>query len=45
MEYAVDMISGAMIYIPRFLKTGLDIQKLIHTHTQHLDRISLFLFF
>jgi hypothetical protein len=29
MEYTVEIGSGAMIYIPRFLKTGSDIQKLI----------------
>jgi hypothetical protein len=29
MEYAVDMGSGSVIYIPSFIKTGSDIQKLI----------------
>jgi hypothetical protein len=36
MNYAVEMGSGAMIYIPSFIKTGLAIQKLtrgIHRHT------------
>jgi hypothetical protein len=28
MKYAAEMCSGAMIYIPSFIKTGLDIQKL-----------------
>jgi hypothetical protein len=29
MKYAVDVGSGAMIYIPNFIKTDSDIQKLI----------------
>jgi hypothetical protein len=29
MKYAVEMGSGAMIYIQSFIKSGLDIQKLI----------------
>jgi hypothetical protein len=29
MKYAVEMGSGAMIYIPSFIKIGSDIQKLI----------------
>jgi hypothetical protein len=29
MKYAVEMDSGAMIYIPSFIKIGLGIQKLI----------------
>jgi hypothetical protein len=29
MKYAVEMGSGAMIYIPSFIKTGSGIQKLI----------------
>jgi hypothetical protein len=35
MKYAVEMGSGAMIYIPSFLMTGSAIQKLIgvDTHT------------
>jgi hypothetical protein len=44
MMYAVWMGSGAMIYIPSFMKNGLAIQKLlwgihIQTHRQHGDRI------
>jgi hypothetical protein len=36
------MGSGAMIYIPSFLKIGSGIQKLIGgIHRQHGDRISL----
>jgi hypothetical protein len=37
MEYTVEMGSGAMIYIPSFIKIGSGIQKLIrriHTDTQ-----------
>jgi hypothetical protein len=37
MKYAAEMGSGAMIYIPSFIKTGSGIQKLIvggiHRHT------------
>jgi hypothetical protein len=29
MKYAAEMDSGAMMYIPRFLKSGSDIQKLM----------------
>jgi hypothetical protein len=32
MEYAVEMCSGAMIYIPSFMKTGSGIQKLIREY-------------
>jgi hypothetical protein len=49
MKYAVGMGSGAMIYIPSFIKIGSGIQKLIggdtQTHRQHGDRISLLSFF
>jgi hypothetical protein len=49
MKYAVEMGSGAMIYIPSFIGIGSDIQKLIlwdtQTHREHGDRISLFSFF
>jgi hypothetical protein len=49
MKYAVETSSGAMIYIPSFIKTGGGIQKLmggdLRTHKQHGDLISLFLFF
>jgi hypothetical protein len=34
MKYAVEMGSGAMIYIPHFIKTGPGIQKLIRGNTQ-----------
>jgi hypothetical protein len=29
-EYAAEMVSVAMLYIPSFMKIGLGIQKLIH---------------
>jgi hypothetical protein len=49
MKYAVEMGSGAMIYIPNFIKIGSAIQKFIRgetqTHRQHGDLISLLLFF
>jgi hypothetical protein len=49
MKYAVDIGSGAMIYIPSFVKIGSGIQKLMRGDTQkyrqHGDRISLFSFF
>jgi hypothetical protein len=53
MKYAVEMGSGAMIYVPSFIKIDSGIQKLLggdtHTETQtrrqHRDPISLLLFF
>jgi hypothetical protein len=48
MKYAVDMGSGAMIYIPSFLKIGSGIQKLIgedtQIHREPGDRIRLLLY-
>jgi hypothetical protein len=46
MKYAVEMGSGAMIYIPSFIKICSGTQKLIgaDSRTQHCDRVSLFLF-
>jgi hypothetical protein len=42
MKYAIEMGSGAMIYIPSFIKTGSGIQKLIGgIHRQQCDLISL----
>jgi hypothetical protein len=45
MKYAVEIGSGAMIYIPSFIKIGSGIQKLIgrdsQTPRKHEDRISL----
>jgi hypothetical protein len=50
MKHAVEMGIGAMIYIPRYIKIGSDVQKLIEgrdsqTYRQHGDSISLLLFF
>jgi hypothetical protein len=46
MKYAIDMGSGAMEYIPIFIKIGSSIQKWLGvTHRQHGDRINLILFF
>jgi hypothetical protein len=46
MKYAVEMGSGAVIYIPSFMKTGSNIQKLIwwdmQTHRNHGDGISFY---
>jgi hypothetical protein len=50
MKYAVDMGSGAMLYIPSFIKTGSGIRKLMvgytdtQTQRQHGDHISLLSF-
>jgi hypothetical protein len=47
MNYAVQMGSGAMIYIPSFIKISSGIPKLIgegYTDTQHGDLISLLYF-
>jgi hypothetical protein len=44
MKYAIEMGSGAMKYIPGFIKFGSALQKLIggiHRHRQHGARISL----
>jgi hypothetical protein len=42
MKWAVEMGSGAMIYIPIFVKIVSDIQQFIGgIHRQHGDRISL----
>jgi hypothetical protein len=42
MKYAVEMGSGAMIYIPSFIKIGSGIPKfIVGTHRQHCDLISL----
>jgi hypothetical protein len=43
MKYVVEMGSGAMIYIPSFIKTGSGIQKLIrgvHRH-RYTDRMEI----
>jgi hypothetical protein len=49
-EVSVEMVSGAMMYIPSFIKISLAIQKLMggedsQTHRQHGDIVGLFLFF
>jgi hypothetical protein len=48
-KYAVEMGSGAIIYIPSFIEIGSGIQKLIgwggFIDRQHKDSISLLLFF
>jgi hypothetical protein len=50
LNYAVEMGSGAVIYVPSFIKIGSGVQELIrgihrHTHGQQGDLISLLLFF
>jgi hypothetical protein len=50
MKYAVEMGSGAIIYIPSFVKIGSCSRKLmgrggVHRHRQYGDLISLFSFF
>jgi hypothetical protein len=46
MNYAVVMVSGAMIYISSFIKTGSGIQKLRgDSQTQNGDLMCLLLFF
>jgi hypothetical protein len=49
MKYAIEMGSGAMIYIPSFITIGSGIQRLVggdtQTQRQHGDLISLLLFF
>jgi hypothetical protein len=49
MKYAIEMGSGAIIYIPSFIKISSAIQNFMgrntRTHRQHGDRISLLLFF
>jgi hypothetical protein len=46
MKYAFEMGSGAMIYIPSFIKISSGIRKLIgEIHRQHGDLISILLFF
>jgi hypothetical protein len=49
MEYAVEMGSGAMIYVPSFIMIGSGTQKLVRgdtqTHRRHGGLISLLSFF
>jgi hypothetical protein len=41
MKYVVGMSSGAMIYIPSFIKTGSGIQKLMGEGETHSHRDSM----
>jgi hypothetical protein len=47
MKYAFEISSGTMTHIPKFVKIALATQKLMGgiSDTQHVDRISLLLFF
>jgi hypothetical protein len=49
MKYAIEMGSGAMIYIPSFITIGSAIKQLVggdtQAHMQHGNRISLLSFF
>jgi hypothetical protein len=46
MKYAVEMGSGAMVFVPSVIKIGSGILKLIGViHGQNGDRVSLHLFF
>jgi hypothetical protein len=46
MKYAVEMGSGAMIYIPGSIKIFSDVQTFMgEIHRQHYDRVCLHLFF
>jgi hypothetical protein len=46
LKYAVEIDSGAMIYVPSFIKISSGIQKFTgRGHRQHGDLISLLLFF
>jgi hypothetical protein len=44
-EYAVEMSSGAMIYIPNFIKIISDIRNFTQAYRQHEDHISLLSFY
>jgi hypothetical protein len=41
MKYAVEMGSGAMIYIPSSIKTGSGIQQLIRGIHRHTDSMAI----
>jgi hypothetical protein len=41
MKYFVEMGSGAMIYIPSFIKIGPAIQKLIGRIRRHTDNVNI----
>jgi hypothetical protein len=40
-KYGLEMGSGAMIYIPSFIKIGSDIQKLIDGAYRHTDSMEM----
>jgi hypothetical protein len=39
MKYAVEMISDGMIYVPSFMKIGLDIQVILRSSPRHSERL------
>jgi hypothetical protein len=41
MKYAVELGSGAMIFIPSFMKTCSGIQKVIGGTHRHIDRMEI----
>jgi hypothetical protein len=41
MKYVVKMGTGAMIYVPSFIKIGSDVQKLIGRIHRHPDRMEI----
>jgi Uri superfamily endonuclease len=41
MKYAIEMGTGAMIYIPSFIKIGSGIQKLMERIHRHTDRMEI----
>jgi hypothetical protein len=41
MNYVVEIGSGVMIYIPNFIKSGSDIQKLIAGIHRHTDSMAI----
>jgi hypothetical protein len=41
MKYAIEMGSGAMIYIPSFIKIGSGIQNLIGENPRHTDSMEI----
>jgi hypothetical protein len=41
MKYAVEIASGAMLYIPSFIKTASGIQKLIEGIHRHTDSMAI----
>jgi hypothetical protein len=41
MKYAVELDSGAMMYMPSFIKIGSDIQKLIAVIQRHTNSMAI----